>query len=82
MFEMTHSIDLASIVKELKLETVYLPMEAEEIMVSLPDVGRPGLPLAGFFEHFEAERVQIIGMVLLFGLMIYANFNDILRFFF
>lgn len=28
------------------------------------------------------ERVQIIGMVLLFGLMIYANFNDILRFFF
>jgi len=61
MFEMTHSIDLASIIKELKLETVYLPMEAEEIMVSLPDVGRPGLPLAGFFEHFEPERVQIIG---------------------
>ena len=28
------------------------------------------------------ERVQIIGMVILFGLMIYANFNDILRFFF
>ncbi len=28
------------------------------------------------------ERVQIIGMVLLFGLMIYANLNDILRFFF
>ena len=28
------------------------------------------------------ERVQIIGMVLLFALMIYANFNDILRLFF
>ena len=28
------------------------------------------------------ERVQIIGMVILFALMIYANFNDILRFFF
>ena len=27
------------------------------------------------------ERVQIIGMVLLFGLMIYANLNDIIRFF-
>jgi len=26
------------------------------------------------------ERVQIIGMVILFGLMIYANFNDIVRF--
>ena len=28
------------------------------------------------------ERVQIIGMVILFALMIYANFNDIIRFFF
>ena len=28
------------------------------------------------------ERVQIIGMILLFALMIYANLNDILRFFF
>ena len=28
------------------------------------------------------ERVQIIGMVLLFGLMIYANFNDVIRFLF
>ena len=28
------------------------------------------------------ERVQIIGMVILFGLLIYANLNDILRFFF
>ena len=28
------------------------------------------------------ERVQIIGMVILFALMIYANFNDILRFIF
>ena len=28
------------------------------------------------------ERVQIIGMVILFGLLIYANLNDILRYFF
>ena len=28
------------------------------------------------------ERVQIIGMVILFGLLIYANLNDILRFIF
>ena len=28
------------------------------------------------------ERVQIIGMIILLALMIYANFNDILRFFF
>lgn len=61
MFEMTHSIDLGSIIKELNLETAYLPRDASEIMVHIPDVGRPGLPLTGFFEHFEPERIQLIG---------------------
>lgn len=28
------------------------------------------------------ERAQMVGMILLFGLLIWANFNDILRFFF
>ena len=28
------------------------------------------------------ERAQMVGMLLLFGLMIWANFNDIVRFFF
>ena len=28
------------------------------------------------------ERAQMVGMFLLFGLLIWANFNDILRFFF
>jgi len=61
MIEMTRSIDLQSMITELKLEAVYLPMEAKEIMVHFPDVGRPGLPFAGFYEFFEPERIQIIG---------------------
>ena len=28
------------------------------------------------------ERAQIFGMILLFGLMIWANFNDVIRFLF
>ena len=28
------------------------------------------------------ERAQIVGMILLFALLIWANFNDVLRFFF
>ena len=28
------------------------------------------------------ERAQMVGMFLLFGLLIWANFNDILRYFF
>ena len=61
MFESNRSIDLQSLIKELKLETDYLPRPASEIQVHLADVGRPGLPLMGYFEHFEPERIQIIG---------------------
>ena len=61
MIDMSRSIDLQALIGELNLETDYLPREANEIMVHMADVGRPGLPLAGFFEHFEPERIQIIG---------------------
>ena len=61
MFESNRSIDLQSLIKELKLEVDYLPRPASEIQVHLADVGRPGLPLMGYFEHFEPERIQIIG---------------------
>jgi len=61
MIEMNRSIDLGSLIGELKLETDYLPREAAEIMVHLPDVGRPGLPFVGYYEYFEPERIQVIG---------------------
>ena len=32
-------------------------------MLTHPDVNRPALQLAGFFDHFDNERVQIIGYV-------------------
>ena len=31
--------------------------------VYVPDVNRPALQLSGFFDHFDSERVQIIGNV-------------------
>ena len=31
--------------------------------VNIPDVNRPALQLTGFFEHFDSDRVQIIGYV-------------------
>lgn len=61
MVNMTKSIDLQSMIDELKMEADYLPRDAREILVQLRDVGRPGLPFAGYFEHFEPERIQIIG---------------------
>ena len=31
--------------------------------IEVPDVNRPALQLSGYFEHFDCERVQIIGYV-------------------
>lgn len=31
--------------------------------ITLPDINRPALQMTGFFEHFEQERLQIIGTV-------------------
>ena len=32
-----------------------------EVIITNKNIYRPGLPLAGFFNHFEASRIQIIG---------------------
>lgn len=50
-------VTLDKIIKEMELETVYLPQDASEIQITRSDVTRPGLQLAGFFDHFEAQRV-------------------------
>ncbi len=57
----TYTISLAEVCREFSLETVYAPGDLAEIQVSTPDISRPGLALAGFFDIFDADRIQIIG---------------------
>ncbi len=59
----TYSVELSKIISEFSLETIYMPDDPEKILVHLTDVNRPGLQLAGFFDHFEPQRIQIIGKV-------------------
>ncbi|MEG2174243.1 MAG: HPr kinase/phosphorylase, partial [Oscillospiraceae bacterium] len=54
-------ITLARLLEELNVETIYTPRPLEEILVHSSDVNRPGLQLAGFFDVFDAERVQVLG---------------------
>ena len=56
-----YSISLEQIINEFSLSTAYLPTAAADIMISSPEINRPGLPLCGFFELFDAERIQIFG---------------------
>ena len=59
----TYSVELSKIIDEFKLETIYLPDLPENIHVSCTRVNRPGLQFAGYYDHYEQARMQIIGTV-------------------
>ncbi len=56
-------VKLSSIVEEYNLKPIVTPDGCGDIEITVADVNRPSLQLAGFFEYFDAERIQIIGMV-------------------
>ena len=61
--EGVYSIPLTDIIKEFSLDGIYQPSEPEKRLVSYTGVNRPGLQFADFYDHYERERLQIIGRV-------------------
>ena len=57
-----YSISLSKIAKMHGLETIYTPKDLSEIMVTSPDVNRPGLLLTGFTKYFAPDRIQFLGI--------------------
>ena len=57
----TYSVSLAQIIKEVGLETVFMPASPEELLVTCCDVNRPGLALGGYYDYFDSDRVQVLG---------------------
>lgn len=60
---MAGSIKLTKIVENYGLRNCTPDIDISKITVNTPDINRPSLQLAGYFEHFDSERVQIIGFV-------------------
>lgn len=54
-----YSIPLGKLIDEFAFEEIYVP--DRNVPITNPEVNRPGLALAGFFELFEPSRIQIIG---------------------
>ena len=54
-------VSLMSIVKEFDLEVITSFNNMKDIMISVADVTRPGLQLAGYFDHFGSDRMQVLG---------------------
>ena len=57
------SVSLKTIIEKMKLENLTPELDIKKIRISQPDINRPALQLAGYFEHFEATRLQVIGFV-------------------
>ena len=58
-----YSVPLKQLVQEFNLTVAYQSTDFDEIRVMVDEVSRPGLPLTGFFEHFEALRLEVLGYV-------------------
>ena len=59
---MSH-VNLTQIIEKMKLENLTPEIDVKGIKITQPDINRPALQMAGYFEHYEATRLQIIGFV-------------------
>lgn len=57
------SVKLTEIIKHFKLENLISDIDTDDILITIPDVNRPALQLTGFYDHFDNDRIQIIGNV-------------------
>ena len=58
-----YTVPLTQLVEEAGLSVCYRASDYEKIRITVEDVSRPGLPMAGFFDHFEPMRLQVMGTV-------------------
>jgi HPr kinase/phosphorylase len=59
----TYSVPLKKLVEDFNLEIAHTSTDFESIRITVEDVARPGLQLAGFFDHYEPMRLQVMGNV-------------------
>lgn len=63
MEDFTFSVELGRIVKEFNLEPVCVFEKYEKIRIVTNEVNRPSLQIAGFFDYFYNNRIQVMGKV-------------------
>ena len=56
-------VNLFKVIEKMNLVNLTPQIDVSGIWLNLPDVNRPALQLTGFFEHFDAGRIQICGNV-------------------
>lgn len=62
MEKTVYSVTLEKLIKDVKLEVMYLSKDAKEILITTNELNRPGLQLCGFYGGFDEDRLQIFGL--------------------
>ena len=57
----TYSVPLSTLVSEFKLEIAHASDNYNTMRLTVEDLGRPGLLLAGYFDYVDPMRLQIMG---------------------
>ena len=60
---MKNSVKVSEIAEKMNLKNLTPDIDLTEIEVEHPDINRLGLQLTGYFDHFDSDRVQIIGYI-------------------
>ncbi len=58
-----YSVSLTKLIEKMKLTNCTPDIDTDEIQITQTDVNRPALQLAGFFDYFDSNRIQVIGNV-------------------
>ncbi len=58
-----YGVTITELIQKMGLKNFIPEIDTDKVVLSHPDVNRPALQLTGFFDHFDKERVQIIGFV-------------------
>ena len=58
-----YSVKLGKLIKDFGLEVLRGVDHYEDVLIQREDVNRPGLQLVGFFDYFDAKRLQVLGKV-------------------
>lgn len=63
MEDFKFTVKLSQLIDDFKLEKLFITPEGENTEIATPDVNRPSLQLTGFYDYFDNNRIQILGMV-------------------
>ncbi|RHP33610.1 HPr(Ser) kinase/phosphatase [Lachnotalea sp. AF33-28] len=56
-------VRVSTLIEKFGLRHLTESIDTTEIILTHPDINRPALQLTGFYDHFDSDRVQIIGFV-------------------